>query len=400
MDFEHETAYTTTYTTTFEAGSYDTVVVQRTPYVCYEYSYVDINGNLLTGEDGGSVVLMEALQPVYFQLSVDEYNQFVDEYNIMAARHDNEGKNANGQSVTTLGDSYRLVKITEDILPANATGNPENYFSTPYGGQIISQGTYALGYNGGSTASEFAEGIEKSFTQVNAHGAHIEVEGVAPTPWGFSLGAFAETAFQDTAGWGYATLNETGTGGEVANINPSNYSAEEQQTLRQYGFNWRCAMWKKSLMTNADGTPFLDADGNEILVPIVGYVVTNVKSPMAAPTGVEAYLSGRGNQVTVEWNRSPDAGGALQGYSIFRYCDNQDPVLVNGTLLDPDAISFVDTTKLRPGKIYTYYVTAYYNTGTANYKTMNSKNSVVVWGIPLFWLNEEEDGGDDGTTGG
>ena len=397
VDMQHEKTYTTAYTTTFVAGPYDTVVVQRTPYVCYEYARVDESGNVLPETDearGGSVFFMEAMHPVYVQLSVDEYNQFVDEYNAMADEHDQEGSTLEGS------DNYRLVKITEDILPANATGNPANYYSSLYGGQYISQGTYALGYNGGSTVSEFSESVEKSFAQVNAHGAHIEVEGVAPTPLGFSLGAFAETSFQDTAGWGDATLNESATGGEVANINPSNYSAAEQQTLRQYGFNWRCAMWKKSLMTNADGTPFLDANGAEIQVPIVGYVVTNVKSPMAAPTGVDAYLSGRGNQVTVEWNRSPDADGALKGYSIYRYCDYQDPVLVNETYLAPDVTSFVDTTKLRAGKIYNYYVTAFYSTGTTSYKTMSSKTSAVVWGIPLFWLEEEEGGGDPDTPEG
>ena len=225
---EHEKSYTSSYTTTFEAGSYDTVVVQRTPYVWYEYAYVDLNGNLLEGEDAGSVVFMEAMPPAYFQLSVEEYNQFVDEYNAMAERHDSEG---------------------------------------------------------------------------NVH-----------------------------------------------------------------------------------------------QVPVVGYVVTNVKSPMTAPAGVEAYLSGRGNQVTVEWSAS-SGGDALQGYHIYRSCDNQDPVLVNSTLLSPDATSFVDTTKLRPGKIYTYYVAARY-TSDGGYKTMNSKSSMVVWGIPLFWLNEEENGGGAGDSGG
>ena len=383
MDFAHEKAYTNTYTTTFEAGSYDTVVVQRTPYICYEYSYVDINGNLLTGEDAGSVVLMEAMQPVYFQLSVEEYNQFVDEYNALADRHDSQGKNANGEPVEVVGDSYRLVKITDDILPSNTMGNPENYRDSIRDGAYISQGTYALGHNGGYTTSEFSYEVEQTYTATYAHGAHIEIEGTAKTAAAvFSIGGFAETSFQETCGYGDATINGTGTGGTVANIIPSNYSEVEKKTLKLYGFNWRCAMWKRSLMTDAEGNPYLDSEGNEFLIPIVGYVVTNVKSPMAAPSGVNAYLSDAGNQVKVEWIPSPNDTGALLGYFIYRICDDQEPVQVNPTMLSAETASFVDFSTLNSGKIYTYYVVACYDDGSAKYATMNSKASSVVWGIP------------------
>lgn len=383
MDFEHEMAYTNTYTTTFEAGSYDTVVVQRTPYICYEYAYVDMNGNLLTGEDAGSVVLMEAMQPVYFQLSVEEYNQFVDEYNALAERHDSQGTTADGTPVEKIGDSYRLVKITDDILPSNTMGNPENYLDSIRDGEYISQGTYALGHNGGYTTSEFSYEVEQTYTATYAHGAHIEIEGTAKTAAVvFSAGGFAETSFQETCGYGDATINGTGTGGSVANIIPSNYSEIEKKTLKLYGFNWRCALWKKSLMTDVSGNPYCDSEGNAFLVPIVGYVVTNVKSPTAAPSGVNAYLSNTGNQVKVDWTSSPNDTGALLGYYIYRTCDNQEPVQVNTTILSADTVSFTDTSALKSGKIYTYYVVACYDNGGEKYVTMNSKTSSVVWGVP------------------
>lgn len=384
MDFAHEMAYTSTYTTTFEAGSYDTVVVQRTPYICYEYAYVDINGNLLTGEDAGTVVLMEAMQPVYFQLSVEEYNRFVDEYNALAELHDRQGTKEDGTQIKPEGDSYRLVKITDKILPSNATGNPENYVTYLRDGTYISQGSYALSHNGGYTASEFSYEVEQTYTATYAHGMHLEIEGVVKTPINlFSAGGFAETSFQKTCGYGEATINGTGTGGAVANIIPSNYSEMEQATLKLYGFNWRCALWKKSLMTDANGNPYCDSNGNAILVPVVGYVVTNVKKPMAAPTGVNAYLSGDGHQVTVDWNPSANGADTLLGYYIYRSCDNQDPVQVNADLLAPTDSRFVDLSTLKPGKIYTYYVVACYNGGGTRYLTMNPKSSMVVWGVPL-----------------
>ena len=135
-------------------------------------------------------------------------------------------------------------------------------------------------------------------------------------------------------------------------------------------------------MTDAEGNPYCDSEGNELLVPVVGYVVTDVKSPMAAPFGVDAHLSGDGYQVTVDWTPSPDETGALMGYQIYRSCDSQDPVQVNTSMLSSSASSFVDSSELKSGKIYTYYVVACYDNGGARYVTMNSKSTSVVWGIP------------------
>jgi hypothetical protein len=42
---------------------------------------------------------------------------------------------------------------------------------------------------------------------------------------------------------------------------------------------------------------------------------------------------------------------------------------------------------LKPGKIYTYYVVACYDTGGTRYTTINPKSSTVVWGVPQ--LSEE-----------
>ena len=399
MDFSHEMAYTTSYTTTFEAGPYDTVVVQRTPYICYEYSFVDIDGNLLTGEDAGTVVLMEAMHPVYFQLSVDEYNRFVDEYNAIAERHDTQGTTADGEPIESIGDSYRLVKITDDILPSNTTGNPENYDSYIRGGEYISQGTYALSTNGGATSSEFSYEVEQSYTATYAHGMDLELEVAFGA--GVTVGGFASMSFQETCGYGDATINGTGTGGTVANIIPDSYSEIEQETLKRYGFNWRCAMWRKSLITDADGNPYCDANGNAIQIPVVGYVVTNVKRPMAAPTGVNAYLSGDGYQVTIDWTPSESGADTLLGYYIYRSCDDQDYVLVKSDILPSEVTSFVDTSALLSGKIYTYYIFARYRSGDSEYTAMSSASSSVVFGIPQLSEDASGDASEgDSTDGG
>jgi hypothetical protein len=117
-------------------------------------------------------------------------------------------------------------------------------------------------------------------------------------------------------------------------------------------------------------------------IPVVGYVVTNVQRPMSAPTEVDACLSGNGYQVTVNWRPSSGSTDTLLGYHVYRSYDNSDPVQVNEALLSPNAVSFVDSSTLKPGKIYTYYVVARYANGSTEYSTMNPKSSSVVWGIP------------------
>ena len=181
-------------------------------------------------------------------MSVDEYNRFVDEYNAIAERHDKHSTTADGKPVENTGDSYRLVKITDDILPSNSIGNPDNYLSTIRDGEYISQGSYALGHNGGYTTSEFSYEIEETYSATFAHGFHFELEGVLGGNT-LGLGGFVALSLQKTYGYGNATINGNGTGGTVANIVPSNYSESEQEALKMYGFNWRCAMWKRSLMT-------------------------------------------------------------------------------------------------------------------------------------------------------
>ena len=84
----------------------------------------------------------------------------------------------------------------------------------------------------------------------------------------------------------------------------------------------------------------------------------------------------------MDWIPTPDSTDTLLGYYIYRSCDNQDPVQVNTTMLSAENSSFVDSSTLKPGKIYTYYVVACYENGSIRYLTMNPKSSSVVWGIP------------------
>jgi hypothetical protein len=69
--FEHSLA--TSYTTTFTAGPYDQVIVQRTPALVYSYQIQKSDG---TYDASNYYQFTVPLEPVYTKLSVDEYNQF------------------------------------------------------------------------------------------------------------------------------------------------------------------------------------------------------------------------------------------------------------------------------------------------------------------------------------
>jgi hypothetical protein len=69
----------------------------------------------------------------------------------------------------------------------------------------------------------------------------------------------------------------------------------------------------------------------------------------------------------------------FQQNKIAKYCWINN---VNSTPLSATATSFVDSSILKPGKIYKYHVAACYNNGVTDYLTMNSNSSTVVWGIP------------------
>lgn len=74
----YSTALQKEYSLTVKARAYNTVLVSRTPVFIYAYEILDENGKW-SGDT--AITLSIPQQPVYQQLSVDDYNGFVDEYN-------------------------------------------------------------------------------------------------------------------------------------------------------------------------------------------------------------------------------------------------------------------------------------------------------------------------------
>lgn len=71
-------ALETEYAMTVKAQAYNTALVARTPVFVYCYEVLDENGKW---SDGTAITLSIPQQPVYQQMSIDDYNSFAEEYN-------------------------------------------------------------------------------------------------------------------------------------------------------------------------------------------------------------------------------------------------------------------------------------------------------------------------------
>ena len=379
ISWEYEDSYTTSYTTTFEAGAYDTVVVDRTPYIMYEYTILDDDGN----DTEDVIYFMEPLQPVYYQLSVDEYNTFVKDYNKRV--EDCNYENINSTKVL-------LKEIDDTILPSNTQGNPGNYHKLISDGQFISKGTYALSYNGGSISSEFSEEFEAASSVNYAHGLSLEVEGTYSFGGIFEMGGYLEFSMQRVFGSGEAVVEGSATGGTVVNIDIESYveNGISRSTVEMFGFNWRSALWKRELMT--------DDSGNSYSIPVVGYIVTNVTRPQPAPTNIDTTLSLNGQEVIIVWENLGSNNESLLGYEIFRSYDARTPEkIATRDMVGSGVTTYTDTSKLKYGKIYTYYVVAVYKYGSnREYLSLQSESSNIVWGIAAINSGAGNDSGSNG----
>ena len=78
FNWEWEHAHTETYTTSFEAGPYDIVVIKRVPLINYEYQLFDPVTR--TWSDNEVMIISAPQRPSYYSLTVGDYKEFVEQY--------------------------------------------------------------------------------------------------------------------------------------------------------------------------------------------------------------------------------------------------------------------------------------------------------------------------------
>ena len=282
MDWSHsyETTYTVTTSMVFAAQSEDVVVISRVPVLIYTY---DILKDGLWIENGMNIRV--PLSPRYFMLSIDDYNEFVDEYNDMLGS----------------GNPFRLIRIQKGVdLPLDHEGNPDKYWSSwssaGEGAKQLSKKntSYSLGYASGYIACEYEVSVTETEAEEVSHGFHFGLTlqlggdgGPIGEAW---AGGYVNLDYSHSSGHSTTSVDTTASGGQVQNIKAS---AVNGLTTRQvqdgYGFQWNFGKWTRKLMEFGSRVPFY------------GYTVSSVVRRALPPA-------------IADWTESVD-----EGYAAFSF---------------------------------------------------------------------------------
>lgn len=362
--FEKSTAVS--YTTAFTAQMEDQVIISRIPIVVYSYNIYTEHKTTDSTKDYINEPIEEGYavsipgNPVYYQLSINEYNQFVGEYNTYVE----DGYKDNSLS----GTPVTLKEINKDTadsvtkeydLPRDSEGNPQNYFSTwaeasgdGVNGTSLSQNAIALSYSGGNSTSEWATSESTTEATETSHGFDFELSVLAGGGFlgnSVKLGGYVSLNYMKSSGKFETYAKEKGASGTVQNINKAAMLEEgyDEDLVNSYGFNWEFGVWKRKLTSEDDE-----------YTPFYGYRVWDVRRPLSAPTNLEVEHSTTDvyHSAELTWDLVEDKKGALLGYHVYVLGDEGYTKLTE-TRLGKDVNSYT-VTGLNTNTEYTFAVTA------------------------------------------
>ena len=260
----------------------------------YSYSVWDSEKNEWIENGIGSIY---ANKPEYVQMSVSDYNSFVDVYNTeVQKRFKDKG----------LTESPTLMQKLEGNLYIGNPGDPYEYYhggkgqSAPSNLQIVSDTAFELGYNSGSNASSLVTGSSVTSGDETGHGVHFDLS-VKGGGKAFKAGLYGSYEHM----WGQSTSetkgSSTGYQGRVKNLDLGELmeAGFSEQTVRSYYFTWQTAKWKSNIVYKYKN--FKGEDIGERNVPIYGYKLSNLRSPGASVTDLKAAYSKDDNSITLTW---------------------------------------------------------------------------------------------------
>ena len=283
------------------------VVLICIPVTVYHYNTTSADGSKSTMD----ITVADA--PIYKTIPLSEYNA------------------AAGQR----GDP----QIGSDII-ASTAGQPSTYRSTTTG--LKNAVTTNKGTNGGWFATESGE-ISKSqsvafdTTKTNTKELTFNVDAKA----GAGVGGFK-----------FGLSGGTSTGSSTSSI--STEGIERSGTVHDlpkstegYGFSWQFVGWETTLKTG----------GLSYNVPVLSYLVQNVKQPPSKPQNLEAKEVGT-DSVTLEWESGFSTAAQ---YQVYRYMPNNTSGTkyallgtVSGLAADKDGKYTLTDTKVQPSTQYQY----------------------------------------------
>ena len=359
-----ENTLTTSTTESFTAKAYDSVVVYRTPIFIYEYEVYNESTHSWNPDDTMAISVPKT--PVYIQMSVDDYNKFVDEYNAMAEEASTDGKYTS------------MKKLEKNYL--GQEGNPWGYSNNL---QQVSENSYQLGYNGGETSSASASGSSTSheITQENGFSFEMSLE-FGYTGAFFTSTAGVNTSLEYMSGKSTTTTESTSkeTSGTVQDLD-AGYLLDEYgipyNVTQSYGFTWNLAK----------DTADLGVAGTSALV--IAYNVNDIKAPPVTVTDLIAQQAGE-TVIDLSWTKpmSPGWRDSVDGYNVYIKESDGDYVKQNDEPLGDDVTEY-RVEGLKSNTNYVFVVTAVHKAGENKWTESVWSNEVVTMtpkaNVPLYF---------------
>lgn len=313
--FEQSISYTIE--ESWQAQTDDSVILYRTPWFFFNY---DIYDSKMGKWEENSLTVATENEPFYSQLSIKEYNRFVDYYN-----------NEMSKRIT----AKLLTKIDAKASHVELHGNPYAYpGSAPQTFGSLQQ----MSYNGSATAISNNNESEMAHSTETAHGFTFDCElmfGISL--FGDGVKAGIETSLETISGT--STGESTGTGitcggmvqGVVeADMKKDGYTTEQ---IRAYSFNWKLGIWDSNVPTGKK-----NSSGKTLYVPVVGYLVSNVKSLPRPVSEIQAEVQydtvGNPQGIQIKWG-DPSA----------EFTGSPKPAEYNIYLIDGDAYEKIGSVK-------------------------------------------------------
>ncbi|MBR0087059.1 MAG: N-acetylmuramoyl-L-alanine amidase family protein [Lachnospiraceae bacterium] len=282
LDWSHtyESSYTVTTSSTFTAEEMDVVLLTRIPVLIYTYDILNPASNAWIPN---GINVRVPMTPRYYTLSIEDYNEFVDEYNKQL-----------GKYVNTCG----LNKIQEGVdMPMDHEGNPSNYWSSWASagttGKRLSPTHYSFSHSGGSMDCGVSAEFQETETDVTSHGFHfgltIQLGGnyLAGEAW---AGGYANLNYSHSTGHSTTKTTTTACGGTVQNVNARNVAGLLKEEVENgYSFCWEFGKWTRELTKTG------------VTVPFYGYRVFDVRHRALPPQ-------------IADWTQSVEPG-----YSAFSF---------------------------------------------------------------------------------
>ena len=324
-------------------ANHDSVVISIVPIDIYVYDIVtgrDANGNYVFKEGGYTVSAPST--PVLKAMSVPEYNAAVDAYNEYIR---------NQPGGTEEGHAFALKKITYGtdlsrgaVMP-DAEGNPYMYqeWKEKNGSNMEILSRKATTGIGHEITADYSYSQSSSHTTENTRTFNVSLTTQIGGKIGEEAEAWVGIYVNVEYGWTTSTtVSSTDTetcSGTVVDPDPDpRYTDLTEDDLSAYGFSWYLSQWKVKLI-----------DGTDQQTPVIGYYVTEVRSPAAPPKDLTAKFvrnpDDEGNSsVVLTWTKPDTLPGypAITGYYI--YCDGvlitNNPVQGTPDPNDPDKLTY------------------------------------------------------------